>query len=51
MITRLRKLLCRGLARAERFVDPRSEPSDQEADRQDLDQETRVLGIKYDLEQ
>src|SRR6516164_2262878 len=43
MITRLRKLLCRGLARAERFVEPRSEPSDQEADQHNLDQETRVL--------
>ena len=43
MITRIRKLLWRGLARAERFVEPRSELSDQEADQHDLDQETRDL--------
>src|SRR5262249_60674894 len=43
MITRIRKLLWRGLARAERFVEPRSELSDQETDQHDLDQETRVL--------
>jgi hypothetical protein len=43
MITRIGKLLCRGLARAERFVEPRSEPSDQGADQHDLDRETRIL--------
>jgi len=43
MITTVRKLLRRGLARAERFVEPRSELSDQGADQHDLDQETRVL--------
>ena len=43
MITRIRKLLRRGLARAERFVEPRSEPSYQGPDEHDLDQETRAL--------
>jgi len=43
MITTVRKLLRRGLARAERFVEPRSELSDQETDQHDLDQETRDL--------
>jgi O-methyltransferase len=42
MITRIRKLLCRVLARAE-SVEPRSELSDQGAEQYDLDQETRVL--------
>ena len=48
MITTVRKLLRRGLARAERFVEPRSELSDQGADQHDLDQETRVFTSTYD---
>jgi len=43
MITRLRKVFLRSLARAERSVEPQSEQSDQEADQHDLDQETQIV--------